>query len=186
MKAALGDVYQAWLNLPENRETKYRVEADQAAAKLADLKARLDAIPGYKRITLESFSVGRFDVTPNAAGGYYERGVKAFAGGGFEPGIYPYTPGGIHKFAEEAPEGYVSMDPARRVKSEGVWQTIGDRMGFTQSRQQQSPVPVQVSLAGAEFTLLVDGNPVRAIVQEQIVAKAKTDAVAYSGGQVSA
>lgn len=183
---ALGDVYQAWLNLPENRETKYRVEAEQAEQKLAEVKARLDAIPGYKRITLESFSVGKFDVTPNAAGGYYEGGVKAFAGGGFEPGIYPYTPGGIHKFAEEAPEGYVSMDPARRGKSEGVWQTIGDRMGFTQSRQQSSAAPVEVSLAGAEFTLMVDGNPVRAIVQEQIVAKAKTDAVAYSGGQVSA
>ena len=186
VKAALGDVYQAWLNLPENRETKYQVEADQAAAKLADLKARLDAIPGYKRITLESFSVGRFDVTPNAAGGYYERGVKAFAGGGFEPGIYPYTPGGIHKIAEEYAEGYVSMDPARRVKSEGVWQTIGDRMGFTQQRQQSSSPPVEVSLAGAEFTLMVDGNPVRAIVQKQIVSKARTDAVAYSGGSVSA
>lgn len=174
--------------LPSETEMKVIAETDTAEDKLRRLKERLDAIPNnsYKRVTLESFSVGKFDVTPNAAGGYYEGGVKSFAGGGFEPGIYPYTPGGIHKFAEEAPEGYVSLDPARRGKSQGVWQTIGDRMGFTQQRQQSSSPPVEVSLAGAEFTLMVDGNPVRAIVQEQIVAKAKTDAVAYSGGQVSA
>lgn len=157
--------------LPSETEIKVIAETDTAEDKLRRLKERLDAIPNnsYKRVTLESFSVGKFDVTPNAAGGYYEGGVKAFAGGGFEPGIYPYTPGGIHKFAEEDAEGYVSLAPGRRKQSEGVWQTIGDRMGFTQSRQQSSAAPVQVSLAGAEFTLLVDGNPVRAVVQEQIV-----------------
>lgn len=71
-------------------------------------------------------------VTPNAAGGLYANGVKAFAGGGMEPGIYPYRPGGIHKFAEEYAEGYVSMDPRRRAKSEGVWTAIGNHMGFGQ------------------------------------------------------
>lgn len=156
--------------LPSETEIKVIAETDTAEDKLRRLKERLDAIPNnsYKRVTLESFSVGKFDVTPNAAGGYYEGGVKAFAGGGFEPGIYPYTPGGIHKFAEEAPEGYVSLAPGRRKQSEGVWQTIGDRMGFTQSSERSS-APVQVSLSGAEFVLLVDGSPVRAIVQEQIL-----------------
>ncbi|WP_454113550.1 phage tail tape measure protein [Microbacterium maritypicum] len=133
--------------LPSETEIKVIAETDTAEDKLRRLKERLDAIPNnsYKRVTLESFSVGKFDVTPNAAGGYYERGVKAFAGGGFEPGIYPYTPGGIHKIAEEYAEGYVSMDPARRVKSEGVWQTIGDRMGFTQS-SSQSAAPTQIEV----------------------------------------
>lgn len=168
--------------LPSEKEMKVIAETDTAEDKLRRLKERLDAIPNnsYKRVTLESFSVGNFDVTPNAAGGYYQGGVKAFAGGGFEPGIYPYTPGGIHKIAEEYAEGYVSMDPARRGKSEGVWRTIGDRMGFTQSVQQSGPV--QVSLAGAEFTLMVDGNPVRAIVQEQIVRYDAGSEAAIRGG----
>lgn len=130
--ASIDGVYRAWLNLPENKETKYKVEAAEATAKLADLKARLDAIPNskYTKVTLEAFRVGNFDVTPNAAGGLYAGGVKKFAGGGLEPGIYPYRPGGIHKFAEEYDEGYVSMDPRRRSKSEGVWTAIGQHMGF--------------------------------------------------------
>lgn len=132
--------------LPSEKEMKVIAETDTAEDKLRRLKERLDAIPNntYKRITLESFSVGRFDVSPNAAGGYYENGVKAFAGGGFEPGIYPHTPGGIHKLAEEYAEGYVSLDPARRGKSQGVWQTIGDRMGFTPSSQAASQSGRQV------------------------------------------
>lgn len=132
VKGGIDGVYRAWLSLPENKETKYKVEAAEATAKLADLKARLDAIPNskYTKVTLEAFRVGNFDVTPNAAGGLYAGGVKKFAGGGLEPGIYPYRPGGIHKFAEEYDEGYVSMDPRRRSKSEGVWTAIGQHMGF--------------------------------------------------------
>ena len=109
-------------------------------------------------------------VTPNAAGGLYANGVKAFAGGGMEPGIYPYRPGGIHKFAEEYAEGYVSMDPRRRAKSEGVWTAIGNHMGFSSGGGSGSSGPVSVSLAGAQMTLMVDGNPIRAVVQEQIVS----------------
>lgn len=156
---ALDGVYRAWLNLPENRETKYKVEAAEASAKLADLKARLDAIPNnkYTRVTLEAFRVGNFDVAPNAAGGLYAGGVKKFAGGGLEPGIYPYRPGGIHKFAEEYAEGYVSMDPRRRTQSEGVWNAIGQHMGFGQAGS--SSQPQQLSLDGLSISGTLDlGN----------------------------
>ena len=154
VKAGIDGVYRAWLNLPENKETKYKVESAEAAQKLAELKARLDAIPNnkYTRVTLEAFRVGNFDVSPNAAGGLYANGVKKFAGGGMEPGIYPYRPGGIHKFAEEYAEGYVSMDPRRRAKSEGVWTAIGQHMGFGQgasaSSAQLPPIYIQSPVTG--------------------------------------
>lgn len=131
VEAGIDDVYQAWLNLPENKHIKVQVEKEEAERRLQALKSRLASIPTYKRITLEAFSVGRFDVTPNAAGGYYSGGVKEFAAGGFEPGIYSYQRGGIHKFAEEHDEAYISMDPARRSRSEQVWVQAGQRMGFT-------------------------------------------------------
>lgn len=67
-----------------------------------------------------------------ANGGVYRNGVKEFAAGGFEPGIYPYTPGGIHKFAEEFGEAYISMDPARKQRSIGVWQRAGEGLGVMQ------------------------------------------------------
>lgn len=106
---------------------------------------------------------------PHAAGALYgPGGVKEFAGGGFEPGIYPYTPGGIHKFAEEYGEAYISMDPRRRERSKGVLVETAQQFGMLSSGG--TPGPVQVSLAGAQMTLLVDGNPVRAVVQEQIVS----------------
>lgn len=93
-----------------------------------------------------SLQVGGVTVTPNAAGGIYANGVKAFAGGGFEPGIYPYTPGGIHKFAEEYEEAYLSLDPRRRDQSHGVWQEVGDRFGFQQPQAVPQPMTVTANL----------------------------------------
>lgn len=65
-----------------------------------------------------------------ANGGIFSAGVKSFANGGFSPGIYNYVPGGIHKFAEEYDEAYISMDPARRARSEAVWVETGRRFGM--------------------------------------------------------
>src|SRR5690606_24063952 len=84
VKDQIDQVYQAWLNLPENRETKYEIEAAAAMAQLQALKDNLASIPEYKRITLESFSYGNKDVSiPNAAGGLYENKIKSFAAGGY-------------------------------------------------------------------------------------------------------
>lgn len=65
---------------------------------------------------------------PQATGNVFD--AQAFAAGGFTPGIYPYKPGGIHKFAEEYGEAYLSMDPARKQQSRGVWVESGQRLGF--------------------------------------------------------
>jgi TP901 family phage tail tape measure protein len=55
--AALEDVYQAWLNLPENRETKYKVEAAEAESRLEALKKSIEGLPQYKSITLETITL---------------------------------------------------------------------------------------------------------------------------------
>ncbi|MGM1017336.1 MAG: phage tail tape measure protein [Actinomycetota bacterium] len=58
--------------IPENVKTAVELTGDEAAAlKLRNLQERLDAIDGYKRITLEAFTVGKFDVSipGQAAGG---------------------------------------------------------------------------------------------------------------------
>lgn len=135
--------------IPSEKDVKVLMDIGGAEEKLRLLKARLDAIPNnsYKRVTLESFSIGSKDVTPNANGGFYSNGVKAFAGGGFEPGIYPYAAGGIHKFAEEYDEAYISLDPSRRDRSEAVWVKTGQEMGMfsgSGSAASGAPAPVYV------------------------------------------
>ena len=92
-----------------------------------------------------------------ADGGIVENGIKTFAAGGFEPGIYPYTPGGIHKFAEEFGEAYISMDPARRQRSVGVWQETGRRLGVAQSAPAAPQIKVVVNAApGMDENRIVD------------------------------
>ena len=97
---------------------------------------RLNSIPSVVSTEIRQFQALVYKdpaaLYKNANGGVYENGVKAFAAGGFEPGIYPYTPGGIHKFAEEFSEAYISMDPARRQRSVGVWQKAGEGLGVMQ------------------------------------------------------
>ena len=168
VKGGIDEVYRAWLNLPENKETKYEVEKAEAERKLEELKAKLASIPAYKRITLEGFTVGNFDVTPNAAGGIYHDKIKAFAAGGFEPGIYPHTPGGIHKFAEEYSEAYISGDPARRERSQQVWMRAGREFGFT----QQAPVDVAGLVDGMQIQGTLDlGNGLTGFVDGRISAR---------------
>ncbi|QWY84599.1 tape measure protein [Microbacterium phage Footloose] len=155
--------------IPTERQIKVLADTSQAHANLNGILSRLnEAVRTHFNIPVSTVGVGTvLKPAGNAEGGVYSDGVKAFAGGGVEPGIYPYTSGGLHKFAEEYDEAYISMDPKRRARSYGVWVEAGDRFGFQQPQQQ---APVQVSLAGAVMTLMVDGNPVRAVVQEQIGA----------------
>ncbi|MBT2485816.1 MULTISPECIES: phage tail tape measure protein [unclassified Microbacterium] len=149
VKAGIDEVYRAWLNLPENKETKYAVEAAEAEAKLQALKESLAGIPSYKSITLESFTVGNFDVsipgTTNATGNYYRGGkVKEFAAGGFASGIYPATSGGIHKFAEAGhDEAFITMDPAHRSRSLDIHAEVGRQLGAFQ------PAPYSVGASGS-------------------------------------
>lgn len=72
-------------------------------ARLQALKDRLASIPEYRRITLETFSYGRRDVSPQAQGGI----VEFMANGGI-PGLTPMRP-------------LAQMVPAN------TWRVVGDR-----------------------------------------------------------
>jgi tape measure domain-containing protein len=160
---AMENVTKAINNIPKHPVIDLTANTADAYNALMGVQDMLRSVTGNHSLHVSTGQGGQGGIT-FAAGGL----VEAFAGGGMEPGIYPYTPGGIHKFAEEYAEGYVSMDPRRRDKSEGVWNAIGNRMGF--SGGSGSSGPVSVSLAGAQMTLMVDGNPIRAVVHEQLVA----------------
>lgn len=135
VRGGIDEVYRAWLNLPENKETKYQVEAAEAMARLQSLKDRLASIPEYKRITLETFDYGtrHVDAGANETGNFY-----AYANGGIASnvpsGIYP---GGaeIHKFAEKSLpwEAYISPKADQRERNFGVWKEAGSRLGFLEA-----------------------------------------------------
>lgn len=115
----------------------------------------------------QSFKVGSKTVSANAAGAYYSGGVKAFANSGFEPGIYPYTSGGIHKMAEEYDEAYISLDPARRNRSEAVWVKTGQEMGMFSGGAQQAPSLTGLGISG---TLEIGGDGLARIINGHIVS----------------
>ncbi|WP_449407995.1 phage tail tape measure protein [Microbacterium maritypicum] len=157
VRGGIDEVYRAWLNMPENVDTKYAVEAAEAEQKLANLKARLDAIPEHKytRITLESFqvdggrTVSNFD---NAIGNLYDKGKKitAYAGGGMTSGIYSPVPGGIQKFAEAGwSEAFITMNPAFRDRSIDIWAETGRRLGAYQPGPASAPA-IQVAAPSLE------------------------------------
>lgn len=128
--------------IPTERQIKVLADTSQAHASLNGILGRLnEAVRTHFNIPVSTVGVGTvLKPDGNANGGLYKDGVKAFASGGFEPGIYPYVRGGIHKFAEEYSEAYISMDPARRERSEAVWVRAGQELGmFAQAGQQQAP-----------------------------------------------
>lgn len=139
--------------LPDKKTIKTEVVGDEVLKqRLQSLKNMLSSIPNVKRVTLESYTVGNRTVSANnAEGGIYHNKVKSFAGGGMEPGIYPFTAGGIHKFAEEYAEAYISMDPRRRSRSEQVYQRVGREMGFSGGGQDLSPLVAEIRALKAEL-----------------------------------
>lgn len=146
VQLALAAVKDKANELPDKKTIKLTTEGEEVLAqRLENLKRQLASIPNVKRIRLESYSVGSHDITANAAGGMYQNKTKAFAGGGFEPGIYPFTSGGIHKFAEDYKEAYISMNPARWAQSNRVYQRVGREMGFSQPSQGASIDGMRIS-----------------------------------------
>lgn len=133
VSSALGNVKTAVDNIPGNKDININANTGQAQSRILDLINSFNRLPAFKNITIQTTQVGVGTVLKpdgQANGGFFSGGVKAFAGGGFEPGIYPYAQGGIHKFAEEYDEAYISLDPARRSRSEAVWVKTGQEMGM--------------------------------------------------------
>lgn len=148
VRSALTQVKNAALSIPEKRHIKVTIDTSDAQRGLNQwIEAGSNRVIRVK-VAADggSFTAGSFTVSPNAAGGVYRGGEKVFASGGFEPGIYPYTSGGIHKFAEEYDEAYISGDPARFNQSKKVWLQAGREFGFMQPAQVQQQRPINVNV----------------------------------------
>ena len=137
------------LGMPDAKTIQVLAETSAAQSKVSALWNSLNDLAGRTwNIPVATTTVGQGTVLKpdgNANGGIYENGVKSFAAGGVEPGIYPYTNGGIQKFAEEYDEAFISMDPRRRDRSYGVWMEAGDRFGFQQQQAQAQQRPINVN-----------------------------------------
>lgn len=169
------------LAMPPDRTIKVLADTSSANANLNSLLGRLnEAVRTHFNIPVSTVGVGTVLKPPgSAAGDFFSHSPTGFAAGGFPSGIYSGTAGSIHKFAEPwLPwESYISGDPGRRDRNVGIWEKTGEKLGVWQQGGLAAPAPViqvgaaptQVSLAGAELTLLVDGRPMRGIIQEQIV-----------------
>lgn len=169
------------LAMPPDRTIRVLADTSSANANLNSLLGRLnEAVRTHFNIPVSTVGVGTVLKPPgSAAGDFFSHSPTGFAAGGFPSGIYSGTAGSIHKFAEPwLPwESYISGDPGRRDRNVGIWEKTGEKLGVWQQGGLAAPAPViqvgaaptQVSLAGAELTLLVDGRPMRGIIQEQIV-----------------
>ncbi|MGW9268323.1 phage tail tape measure protein [Microbacterium sp. NPDC055599] len=169
----------------------YAIPSEKDIQILADTTRAQNAIDRLiinnqgKRITITAdvnYQAPRgITVSPNADGALYQGGVKAFADSGFEPGIYPYVRGGIHKFAEEYSEAYISMDPARRERSEAVWVRTGQELGMFSSAPAQ---PAPLSLDGLSITgvLEIGGDGLARIIDGHISSYDSKRALASRGG----
>ncbi|WP_344013861.1 hypothetical protein, partial [Microbacterium natoriense] len=78
------------------------------------------------------------------------------------PGEYVLDTGDVDRLG-----GPQAID-AWRAGNEGAWVRTGQ--GSVGAQYAAPSGPVQVSLAGAEITLLVDGQPMRGIIQDQIMS----------------
>lgn len=163
VSSALAGVKTAVDNIPKKPTIKVTADTSSAHANLNGILGRLnEAVRKHFNIPVSTVGVGTvLKPDGNAIGGYYSGGVKKFAAGDFLPGIYPATPGGIqHRVMSEAgyDEMYGTTDPKYRDRTRGIWQTFGDRMGFTQQQQVQQPtrqvnVTQQITISHPDATL---------------------------------
>lgn len=103
---------------------------------------------------------------PNADGGMYRQGVKAFADGGFPSGMYKGRREAIHKFAEWNTnwETYISGKTDQRSRNQRILAMTAPKLGM-------AVVPVgnsrSTAFANGGFT---GGSPVtRAVPEEQLI-----------------
>ncbi|MFL1999478.1 phage tail tape measure protein [Microbacterium sp. A1-JK] len=148
---------------------------------------------GVEMFGQTSYQVAGTTVRFNEMGNFYEKGkVKAFAAGGFASGIYPATPGGIHKFAEAGhDEAYITMDPKYRQRSWDIWSEVGRRFGAGRAApaaygQVSSPQPA-MTLEGASITgeLRIGGDGLGRIIDGRITMSRQSSAVTLSSGSAS-
>jgi TP901 family phage tail tape measure protein len=137
VQAAMADVAAAVNNIPKKPVIDLTANTKQAYDALMSVQAALRSVTGNRSLHVSTGQGGQGGlVADNATGNFYAKGVKVkgFASGDFLPGIYPATPGGIHRFAEAGfDEGYVTTDPKYRAHSIGVMGQLANRLGLGQT-----------------------------------------------------
>lgn len=131
---AAQDLADDILNIPSETEWKMIAETADADAKLTALKAKLDAIPNvtYKRVQLDSFTVGNFDVSiPNADGNVFE----SYANGGVrENHVAQMARAGAWRVwaePETGGESYIPHAASKRGRSEQLMAETAQILGGT-------------------------------------------------------
>lgn len=124
--------------IPGNVDTFVTATTSEAEVAIQRVKDALAGVPNVKRITLEGYTVGNFDVSPNATGNLYSKGVKIdnFAAGGWSSGVgmAKATPGGLLRVAEAGyDEAIISTDPKYRGRSMGLVEEMAGRLGMWQA-----------------------------------------------------
>lgn len=136
------------LGIPDQKAIDIIANTVAARDAVQEFINTFNSIPSYKGVSVETIvgnpSMGY--VEPNAIGGVYSGGVLEFAAGGIaqgmKPGIYPATPGGIHRFAEAGfDEAYITTDPKHKARSLQVYDAIGSRIGAP----KPAPAPFYMS-----------------------------------------
>lgn len=122
------------LQIPSETEWKMIAETANAEAKLATLKAMLDAIPNvtYKKVQLDSFTVGNFDVSiPNASGNV----IESYANGGVRENHVAQMAraGAMRVWAEPETggESYIPHAASKRARSEQILAETASIFGGT-------------------------------------------------------
>jgi hypothetical protein len=109
--------------------------------------------------------------------------VDYYANGGLaESHVAQIAPAGAMRVwaePETGGEAYIPLASSKRARSLSIWEETGRRLKAFANGGFDGPMapvymgssgPTSVSLAGAVMTLMVDGNPIRAVVQQQIAA----------------
>lgn len=181
VEQALWNVAGAVNGIPTSKHINITVDTSQATRGLDQWISNNNWRTVRVRVAVDGASVdyGSYarKATNNAMGGLYVGGVKAFAAGGMEPGIYPYTPGGLHKFAEEYDEAYLSMDPRRRNRSYDVWSQVGEHFGF-----QQSAAPVSLDGLSISGRLEIGGDGLARIIDGRVHQASSARRVSLENG----
>ncbi|MFL2001432.1 phage tail tape measure protein [Microbacterium sp. A1-JK] len=192
--------------IPSETEWKVIAETSDAEQRIQRMK---DAIAGLRDKTV-SINVAYPNGKPISDRQFADQLGFGSANGNL---IESYANGGVreHHVAQMARAGawrvwaepetggetYVPHAPSKRARSEAIMAETAAIFGgvyipagaasFANGSPVSSPSsgPVSLSLAGAVMTLIVDGKPMRALVQEQIIEARAESATGLSGGESS-
>ncbi|KQQ65083.1 hypothetical protein ASF63_14035 [Microbacterium sp. Leaf320] len=175
VNALAGEIF----NTPPEHITRMLVETAQAKWNLQDLNNAFNSLPKSLNIPVTTTVVGTGTVLKppgmSTGGPVIGRGTK-----GVDSELRMVAPGEhvIPANEVDAAGGHQGIEAYRASLRGGGWVAPA-----TGASAQQSQGAVEVSLAGAQFTMLVDGRPVTAIVQEQITQASSARGTGLSNGR---